>query len=76
MEKRTDDSILQELGIKRELLGRETVHGQHQAVDKNDNITVRTGCRRPQSLEGNRQSSVSDGGQEEEGCFYLTLKHT
>ena len=30
-------------------------------MDKNDNITVRTDCRRPQSLEGNRQSS--DGGQ-------------
>ena len=29
-------------------------HGQHQAVDTNNNITVRTGCRRPQSLEGNR----------------------
>ena len=39
----------------------ETVHGQHQAVDRNENITVRTGCRRPQSLEGNCQPS--DGGQ-------------
>ena len=37
------------------------VHGQHQAVEKNDNITVHTGCRRPQSLERNCQSS--DGGQ-------------
>ena len=32
------------------------LYGHHQAVDKN-NITVRTGCRRPQSLDGNRQSS-------------------
>ena len=39
----------------------ETVHRQHQAVDKNYNITVRTGCRRPKSLERSRQSS--DGGQ-------------
>ena len=38
------------------------LHGQHQAVDKNNNITVRTGCRRPQLLEGNRQSS--DTGQQ------------
>ena len=40
------------------------LHGQHRAVDKNNNITVRrpTGCRRPQPLEGNRQSS--DAGQQ------------
>ena len=38
------------------------LHGKHQAEDKNNNITVRTGCRRPQSLEGNRQSS--DAGQQ------------
>ena len=35
----------------------ETVHGQHQAVDSNDSITVRTCYRRPQSLEG--KSSVN-----------------
>ena len=41
----------------------ETVHGQHQAVDKNDNITVCTSCRRPQSLQGNQNRQPSDGGQ-------------
>ena len=99
MQKKTDDSLLQELDINHELLGHvrkrklsyfgtplqrsrlpdnenssrrvrgrkakareatETVHRQHQAVDKND-ITLRTGCRRSQSLETTRQSS--DGGQ-------------
>ena len=39
----------------------ETIHGQHQTVDKNDIITGHTGCRRPQSHEGNRQPS--DDGQ-------------
>ena len=38
------------------------LHGLHQSVDLNNNITVRTSCRRPQSLEGNRQSS--DAGQQ------------
>ena len=38
------------------------LHGQHQAVDKNNNITVCACCRRPQSLEGIRQSS--DAGQQ------------
>ena len=39
----------------------ETMRGQHQTVDKNDIITGHTGCRKPQSLEGNRQPS--DDGQ-------------
>ena len=33
-----------------------TIDGENQSVDTNGNITARTGCRRSQSLEGNRQS--------------------
>ena len=36
----------------------ETVHGQHQTVDNNKNITLNTGCRRLQSLVGNHEPSV------------------
>ena len=40
------------------------LHGQHQAVDTNNrNITVCTGCQRPQSLEGNRQSVMLANNQ-------------
>ena len=53
------------------------LHGQHQAMDKNNNITVRTGCRRPQSLERNRQSSYA-GQQSNIICrntFFHPLLH-
>ena len=42
----------------------ETVHGQHQAVDKIDNQyqSAVFGNQRPQSLEGNRQLRAGGGG--------------
>ena len=76
MEKRTDNTILQELDIKSELSyssrrvrGRktktreatETIHRQPQTMDTINNITVRKGCRRSQPMETTRQSS--DGGR-------------
>ena len=114
MEKRTDNSILQEHDIKRELLGhvrkrklsyfghlcrdhgcqmtKTVVDGyvagrrrrgrpRKQYIDSikqwTHNITVRTGCRRPQPMETTRQSS--DGGRRshmicrKEECMYVSV---
>ena len=51
----------------------ETVHGQHQAVDKSGNITVPTDCRRPQSLKGNCQSSVGANVKKKQSMLVTLL---